>query len=74
MWTSKHHLKPMTYTRWATPTAGPAAALSSSYQANLTSSAPPPSMQCMLIDKALKYQWAEAACADRNKFICELDP
>jgi len=60
MWTSKHHLKPISYSRWAAAAAAPA---------NVDGSA----SHCLLLDRALQYQWAEASCADRHHFICEQD-
>jgi len=65
MWTSKHHLKPISYSRWAA--------------AEAAASVPPPGVDgtasslCLLLDRALHYHWAEASCDRRHRFICEQD-
>jgi len=62
MWTSKHHLKSIAYSRWAAASA-PA----------VDSTASPGRMHCLLLDRLLQYHWVEANCADRHNFICEHD-
>jgi len=62
MWTSKHHLKPISYSRWA-----------SAAEPAVDSTASPARMHCLLLDRSLQYHWVEANCADRHNFICEQD-
>jgi len=62
MWTSKHHLKPITYSRWATA-AAPA----------VDGTQSPARIHCLLLDRARQYHWVEANCADRHNFVCEQD-
>jgi len=68
MWTSKHHLKPITYSRWA-------AAAASADPGTLVEvpAASTTQMNCLLLDTQLQYHWVEANCADRHHFICEQD-
>ena len=61
MWTSKHHLKPISYSRWASAAAPSVDGSASS----------PTRMHCLLLDRPLQYHWVEANCADRHNFICE---
>lgn len=60
MWTSKHHLKPISYSRWAA-TAAPAVDGAESQTR----------MHCLLLDRSLQYHWVEANCVDRHNFVCE---
>ena len=62
MWTSKHHLKPISYSRWA-----------SAAEPDVDSTASAARMHCLLLDRSRQYHWVEANCADRHNFICEQD-
>jgi len=69
MWTSKHHLKPISYSRWAATAAAETVAVDN-YTASPTS---PARMHCLMLGRSLQYHWVEANCADRHHFICEQD-
>jgi hypothetical protein len=81
MWTSKHHLKPITYSRWAardddddgddTVDDSVDDLMMQLGEATTVSSAP--NMHCLILSKPQKYYWQEANCTDKHSFICEVD-
>lgn len=67
MWTSKHHLKPITYSRWIP------ANNTSEISLKPLSSNSSSSKHCLALMKSSKYYWQEAYCSEKHSFICEMD-
>jgi len=62
MWTSKHHLKPISYSRWATEAAA------SAVMERQVSSTPHQRMHCLLLDRSLQYHsgiWSQVSSRSR---------
>ena len=59
--TSKHHLKPISYSRWAAEAEAPVVDSTAS------------SSHCLMLDRARQYHWMESSCDHRHRFICEQD-
>jgi hypothetical protein len=67
MWTSKHHLKPVTYLRWIQVNVTADAIYKN------TSGSSSNNKHCLVLLQSAKYYWQEANCNEKHTFICEMD-